>query len=79
MATRGRSETAEQARRERAHRLNLLGTWVLARREKLEELRDLIASEIEMNPERKIPEASKDRRPKRPDCLPMKLRSFRRT
>ena len=45
-APRGTSEKAEMARRERTHRLILLGAWVLARRENLEELRDLMASEL---------------------------------
>ena len=34
------------AREERTHRLVLLGAWVLARREALEELRDLVAAEL---------------------------------
>lgn len=45
-AMRGGSERAEQARRKRTHRLILLGTWVLVRREKLEELRGLMTSEL---------------------------------
>ncbi len=45
MAARGSSERAEQVRRERTHRLILLGDWVLALREKLEEIRNLMASE----------------------------------
>ena len=36
-----------RARRERTHRLILLGAWVLARREGLGELRDLVAAELE--------------------------------
>ncbi|MYH60134.1 MAG: hypothetical protein F4145_19635 [Boseongicola sp. SB0675_bin_26] len=40
------SERAEQARRERTRRLILLGARVLARREKLEELQDQLASEL---------------------------------
>ncbi|MDE0697210.1 MAG: hypothetical protein OXH76_15425 [Boseongicola sp.] len=46
MAPYGSSERAEGARRERTHRLILLGAWVLARREKLKELRDLVAAEL---------------------------------
>ena len=37
---------SKKARRERTHRLILLGTWVLARRENLKELRDLVAAEL---------------------------------
>ena len=35
------------ARRERTHRLILLGAWVLARRKSLKELRDLVAAELD--------------------------------
>ena len=45
-AQRGSSERAEGVRRERTHRLILLGAWVLARREKLKELRELVAAEL---------------------------------
>ena len=45
MAARCGSGIAGQARGGRTHRLILLGAWVLARREKLEEFRDLVASE----------------------------------
>ena len=37
----------KMARRERTHRLILLGSWVLARRNCLTELRDLVAAELE--------------------------------
>ena len=46
MTARDTSERAAQARRERTHRLILLDALVLARCEKLEELRDLVASEL---------------------------------
>ncbi|MDE0523892.1 MAG: hypothetical protein OXH79_18250 [Boseongicola sp.] len=46
MAARGSSERAEQARRERAHRLILLDALVLMQREKLEETCDQVASEL---------------------------------
>lgn len=36
----------KKARRERTHRLILLGAWVLARREGLKRLRDLVADEL---------------------------------
>ena len=35
-----------RARKERTHRLILLGAWVLARRERLKRLRDLVAEEL---------------------------------
>ncbi|MXX91187.1 MAG: hypothetical protein F4213_09290 [Boseongicola sp. SB0677_bin_26] len=35
-----------KARKERTHRLILLGAWVLARREHLKELRDLVSAEL---------------------------------
>lgn len=38
--------SAKKARRERTHRLILLGAWVLARREVLKELGDLVATEL---------------------------------
>ena len=38
--------SSEKARRERTHRLVLLGAWVLARRKSLKELRDLVAAEL---------------------------------
>lgn len=38
--------SSERARRERTHRLILLGAWVLARHEKSEELRELLTSEL---------------------------------
>lgn len=37
---------SRKARKERTHRLILLGAWVLARRERLKELRDLVAEEL---------------------------------
>ena len=37
------------------------------------------AHDLETGRDRKIPEAGKDRRPKRSDCLPAKLADFRRT
>ena len=37
---------SKKARRERTHRLILLGAWVLARREYVEELGDLVAAEL---------------------------------
>ncbi|MXY32763.1 MAG: hypothetical protein F4186_03515 [Boseongicola sp. SB0676_bin_33] len=44
-AARVSSERTEQVRRVRTHRLILPGDWVLALREKLEEIRNLMASE----------------------------------
>lgn len=38
--------SSKKARRERAHRLILLGAWVLARRADLKELGDLVAAEL---------------------------------
>ena len=38
--------STKRARRERAHRLILLGAWVLARRKDLKELGDLVAAEL---------------------------------
>lgn len=40
------TERRIEARRERTHRLILLGAWVLARRKTLSELRDLVAAEL---------------------------------
>ena len=40
------SANSKTARRERTHRLILLGAWVLARRENLAELRGLVAAEL---------------------------------
>lgn len=37
---------SKKARKERTHRLILLGAWVLARREHLKELRDLVSAEL---------------------------------
>ncbi len=42
----GPPASSRKARRERTHRLILLGAWVLARREVLEELRDLVMTEL---------------------------------
>lgn len=39
--------STKKARRERTHRLILLGAWVLARRKSLKELRNLVATELE--------------------------------
>lgn len=38
--------STKKARRERAHRMILLGAWVLARRKNLKELGDLVAAEL---------------------------------
>ena len=38
--------SSNKARRERTHRLILLGAWVLARRESVKELGDLVATEL---------------------------------
>ena len=38
--------STKEARRERTHRLILLGAWVLARRKSLKELRDLVTAEL---------------------------------
>ena len=38
--------SSEMARRERTHRLVLLGAWVLARRKDVKELRELIYAEL---------------------------------
>lgn len=40
------ASNSRRARKERTHRLILLGAWVLARRESLEELRKLVADEL---------------------------------
>ena len=40
------NDSSEKTRRERTHRLILLGAWVLARREGVKELRDLVAAEL---------------------------------
>ena len=40
------ASNSRRARKERTHRLILLGAWVLARREDLKELRDLVAAEL---------------------------------
>ena len=38
--------SSKKTRRERTHRLILLGAWVLARRESVKELGDLVADEL---------------------------------
>ncbi|MDE0698594.1 MAG: hypothetical protein OXH76_22470 [Boseongicola sp.] len=42
----GPPTNSKKARKERTHRLILLGAWVLARRERLKRLRDLVAEEL---------------------------------
>ncbi len=42
----GPPTNSKKARKERTHRLILLGAWVLARRERLKGLRDLVADEL---------------------------------